>query len=232
MLVSWHFYSVFMVEVLQVLSVSFATVGICALLRFWRYSRRNRLPVNRETARQIMQKALEMNRFHSFSAQQLADMIRSGSATSTEITKAHIDHIKLVNPLLNAVVRDRFDEALQEAAAADDLITNYKAEGISLDTLPPLHGVPCTVKECFALTGMPNASGLVSRKDVIASEDATVVKRIRGMCTVKYTPNYRLTETSNLFRGWSYSHGCYQHLRALYVDGKVGLSLKEFTEHT
>jgi len=30
--------------------------------------------------------------------------------------------------------------------------------------LPPLLGVPCTIKESFALTGMPNCAGLVSRR--------------------------------------------------------------------
>ena len=129
----------------------------------------------------IMKQALEANKFHSYSAQELAQMIISGEATSFEITSAHIKHIKTVNPLINAVVKDRFNEALEEAKKVDQMIKQYKKDGKTLKNLPPLLGVPCTIKECFALTGMPNASGLFTRKHVIATKDATVVKRIRGL---------------------------------------------------
>jgi len=39
--------------------------------------------------------------------------------------------------------------------------------------------VPCSVKECFSFTGMPQTSGLISRKNYIAKEDATTVERLR-----------------------------------------------------
>jgi fatty acid amide hydrolase 2 len=42
-----------------------------------------------------------------------------------------------------------------------------------------LHGVPCSIKECFALTGMPQAAGLVARRDYRATTDATAVARLR-----------------------------------------------------
>src|SRR5919107_280078 len=45
---------------------------------------------------------------------------------------------------------------------------------------PPLHGVPCTIKESFAVAGLPNAAGLVSRRDVRAEADAPTVARLRA----------------------------------------------------
>uniref|UniRef100_A0A8D2QH74 Fatty acid amide hydrolase 2 n=1 Tax=Zonotrichia albicollis TaxID=44394 RepID=A0A8D2QH74_ZONAL len=72
----------------------------------------------------------------------------------------------------------RFEEALQEARQVDKLL----AEGPGDDCLEekfPLLGVPITVKEAFSLYGMPNTSGLVNRRNVIATSDATVVSRLK-----------------------------------------------------
>lgn len=107
------------------------------------------------------------------SATRLASMIRKRETTSREIVEAHIARIRAVNPILNAVVADRFADARREADAADRAV----AEG--REDLPPLHGVPCTIKECFRLTGMPNTSGLVARKGIVADGDATAVARLR-----------------------------------------------------
>ena len=109
------------------------------------------------------------------SATELAAMIRDGKITSREAVDTHIARIEEVNPILNAVVRDRFEVARQEADAAD---ARLKENG-SAD-LPPFFGVPCTIKECFSFTGMPNSSGLVSRKNVIGQYDAPAVERIRN----------------------------------------------------
>ena len=106
------------------------------------------------------------------SALELAADIREGARTSRDVVDAHISQIEKVNPTINAVVRERFDEARAEAEGADRL----QASGAEL---PLLHGVPCTIKESFALVGMPNSSGLVARKDVIADTDATTVSRLR-----------------------------------------------------
>lgn len=114
-----------------------------------------------------------MNPLLTYSATKLAEMIRKKETTSRDAVEAHIERVKKVNPVLNAVVKDCFDEALKEADAADEKINSGAKK------LPPFHGVPCTIKECFALTGMPNCSGLVARKDFISPEDATAVSRLR-----------------------------------------------------
>jgi fatty acid amide hydrolase 2 len=40
--------------------------------------------------------------------------------------------------------------------------------------------VPCTIKEAFALEGMPNTGGLLARKGRLSTRDATAVKRLRA----------------------------------------------------
>jgi fatty acid amide hydrolase 2 len=110
------------------------------------------------------------------SALELAALIRNREISSLEAVEAHIAHASEVNPGLNAIVRTRYDLAREEATRADETL----AKATRSTKLPLLHGVPCTIKECFAFTGMPNSSGLVARRDLIADYDATAVGRIRA----------------------------------------------------
>ncbi len=109
------------------------------------------------------------------SATRIAQLIRDGVISSREAVDAHIEQVERVNPQINALVAQRFEAARREADAADE-----RAKFTPREMLAPLHGVPCTVKEAFALEGMPNSSGLLHRKGIVSSEDATAVKRLRA----------------------------------------------------
>ena len=106
------------------------------------------------------------------SATELAAVIKSGETTSTEVVEAHIDVLDRIGNL-NALAVERFDLAREEAAAADRRV---KAGD---DDLPPLHGVPMTVKEMLSVEGMPNSGGYPHRRKFRPSEDAPVVARMR-----------------------------------------------------
>ncbi len=110
------------------------------------------------------------------SATQMAAALRAGAITSRELVDAHIARIEAVNPSLNAIVQKRFDIARAEADAADQRLS----ETSDTSALPPLFGVPCTLKENFALTGFPQVSGLVARRNAIADHDAPTVARLRA----------------------------------------------------
>ena len=107
------------------------------------------------------------------SAMRLAALIRAREVTSTEVVEAHIARICRVNEKLNAMVKDRFAEARDEARRADDSVRSGR-------DLPELHGVPCSIKECFALAGMPNTGGHPGRRGVVSTNDATAVARLRA----------------------------------------------------
>jgi len=109
------------------------------------------------------------------SAIRLAQLIREKKIGSRETVDAFIAHIERVNPTLNAVVASRFDEARREADQVDQ-----RLRGAGAGDLPPLLGVPCTIKEAFSVVGMPNASGLLSRRHLVSTFDATAVKRLRA----------------------------------------------------
>lgn len=108
------------------------------------------------------------------SATQLARKIREGEVTSVEVVRAHAAHMERHDGALNAVVERRLAAAMVEATEAD--VWRARVGG---DALPPLHGVPCTIKESFAVKGMPLTAGLVSRKGQRSTHDAVAVKRLR-----------------------------------------------------
>ena len=108
------------------------------------------------------------------SAVSLAEGIRAGSLSAREVVEAHIERMHAINPRLNAVVEAREARARQEALAADRAL-----EERGPDRVGPLHGVPCTIKESFEVEGMPHTAGLVARKGVRATRDATAVRRLR-----------------------------------------------------
>ena len=147
------------------------------------------------------------------SASELAVMIRTGEVTSQELVEQHIAYIQRINPYLNAVVRDRFEQARKEAMLADEELEREGPENV-----PPFHGVPCTIKESFGLKGMPNTAGLVARRHVRANEDATAVARVRRagaiplgvtnipeLCMWYETHNYIYGRTNNAY---SEAHIC------------------------
>jgi len=83
--------------------------------------------------------------------------IRERKLSSQEVVKKHIERIRAVNPKINAAVAYRFLEAIQEAELADSLIQSGDFNPLQT----PFLGVPCSIKEAFALKGMPNTSGFL-----------------------------------------------------------------------
>jgi amidase len=107
------------------------------------------------------------------SATGLAAAIRSGEASSREVIEAHLRRIEAVNPTINAVTAVLAEQALAAAALADQAV----AAG---DDLPPLHGVPFTVKESIDLAGSPTTQGLRALAAAYPARDAPAVERLRA----------------------------------------------------
>ncbi|HLW03386.1 MAG TPA: amidase [Ktedonobacterales bacterium] len=107
------------------------------------------------------------------SASELAQRIRAGELTSQQVVEAHIRRIEAVNPRINALVFPLFDQARAEAKAADEA----QAQG---KPLPPLHGVPITIKDQFLVKGTPSTWGLLNQANHRAEDDGPLVKRLRA----------------------------------------------------
>ena len=109
------------------------------------------------------------------SATGLAALVRAKKVSPVELAEAFIARIEAENPALNAVVAERFEAARKEARSAAQRLAGAGAD----EVLPPFFGVPCTVKEGIAVTGMPHSAGVHARKDIRADRDAVVVGRVK-----------------------------------------------------
>lgn len=107
---------------------------------------------------------------------ELARRMRARELSPVDVVDAHIARIDRVNPSINALVEDRFAAARDEARAAEQRIASAR-DG---DALPPLLGVPCTIKEFIGVAGMSNTAGIVAHRARRATDDATVVARLRA----------------------------------------------------
>lgn len=131
----------------------------------------------------------------ALSATELGSAIAQGTITAREAVEAHIARIERVNTALNAVVVRRYDDARAEANAID----RRRAAG---ETLPPLAGVPITVKECLDLAGTASTFGIPNRAAAKVMSDNRYVARLReaGAIVVAKTNVSQLlifTETDN-----------------------------------
>lgn len=113
-----------------------------------------------------------MSKYIFKSATELAQLIRNGKVSSTEVVKEHLDQIKKYNPILNAVVILFEEECLREAAQCDQEAKEGNFRG-------PLHGVPFTVKEQFSVKGTKSTLNTRRLKDWVADEDALIIRRLK-----------------------------------------------------
>ncbi len=144
------------------------------------------------------------------SATQIASGIAGGQISSRDAVEVHIAKINEINPVINAVVADRFEAARAEADLADQAIRDGKPTGT-------FHGVPCSIKECFALTGMPNTSGLVAREDFRPDVDATAVQRLRAAGAIPLG----VTNTSELCMWMESSNRVYGRTNNPYDPARI-----------
>ncbi|MBV8297259.1 MAG: amidase [Acidimicrobiia bacterium] len=103
----------------------------------------------------------------------LAARIRAGELSSRQAVQACLAAIDAVNPTLNAVVQLVPERARAEATAADE----WQAAG---EQLGPLHGVPVTIKDCFATEGIVTTVGTTGLRSFVPDADDVTVARLRA----------------------------------------------------
>lgn len=119
------------------------------------------------------------------SAVELAAQIRGGEITSERLVKAFIRRIQEVNPILNSVVDQRFDAAVEEAKKADRIVKSLgeNAKRFMLDELEkdaPFLGVPFAVDDNIRVKGLRQTCGLLERRDFVAPCDSDPVRKLRN----------------------------------------------------
>ena len=103
---------------------------------------------------------------------QLAPRLRRKDVSPVELTRACLDRIEKLNPVLNAFITVTAESALAEARAAEIEISRGEWRG-------PLHGIPIALKDLIDTAGTRTtaASGLYQNR--VPAEDAEVVCRLR-----------------------------------------------------
>ncbi|XP_068968973.1 fatty-acid amide hydrolase 2-A isoform X1 [Bombus flavifrons] len=140
------------------------------------------------------------------SATTLALKIRNKQLTSQEVVQSYIDRIKEIQPILNCVVEDRFEDALKEAKLCDDLLKSENAPSPQvLAEEKPFFGVPFTTKDCIAIAGMKQTAGLTLRKNVVSERDAEAVRLMRAAGAIPLAT----TNVSELAMWWETSNCLY-----------------------
>ena len=102
-------------------------------------------------------------------ATELRDLIGTKQASPVEVLDSCIARIEAVNPVLNAIVEMRLEEARDEAKA----IENNATVGL-------LHGLPVAVKEAEDVAGLRTTKGSPLYADVVAAADCRMVASIRA----------------------------------------------------
>ena len=106
------------------------------------------------------------------SAAELASMVRSRDLSPVELMRDTLSRIEASQPVLNTFITVAADSAMQAAHTAEAAIMRG-------DTLPPLHGVPVSVKDLVPTAGIRTTWGSVIFRDHVPDHDATVVRRLK-----------------------------------------------------
>jgi amidase len=109
------------------------------------------------------------------SATEMVRRFRTGGLTPLAVMEAVLARIDALNPALTAYVALDRDRALAAARAATETMTRSRAAA-----LPPLHGVPVSIKDVTPVAGLPLTYGSVLHADEIATEDALIVQRLKA----------------------------------------------------
>ena len=131
---------------------------------------------------------------------ELQQRMKSGSMSSEDICRKYLDRIKIVDPVLKAVIEINPD-ALEMARAMDAERKDGKIRG-------PLHGIPIMIKDNID-TGdkMQTTAGSLALEGNVAAQDAFIVRKLReagavlmGKTNLSEWANFRSENSSS---GWS-----------------------------
>src|SRR5947209_747854 len=104
-------------------------------------------------------------------ATELAALIRAKKLSPVELTRAVLDRIGRLNPIVNAFCTVTADAALAAARAAEQAVLKGEARG-------PLHGIPFSIKDLFLTKGIRTMSGSFVFEHRVPDVDPPVVRRL------------------------------------------------------
>jgi aspartyl-tRNA(Asn)/glutamyl-tRNA(Gln) amidotransferase subunit A len=106
-------------------------------------------------------------------AWELADAVRRGEQSSSELVDVFVERVEKLNPELNAFCYLDLEGARSRAVAVDAAVARGEDPGVWA-------GVPMGVKELVSVTGWPETFGSMLYKDRIADHDSTEAARLQA----------------------------------------------------
>lgn len=107
------------------------------------------------------------------SIREAADLVRRRKVSPLDLTRACLDRIDRLNPLINAFITVTAKEALAQAREAEVEIRQGKWRG-------PLHGIPMGLKDNIDTAGIRTTAASAVFADRVPTEDAEVVRRLKA----------------------------------------------------
>ena len=101
----------------------------------------------------------------------MRDGLRRGDFSAVELTKAHLDRIKITNENLNSFITITKEKALSDAKLADERI---QSEG---ERAPDLCGIPLALKDMLVTKGIETTCGSNILKGFVPPYTCTAVQR-------------------------------------------------------
>ncbi|HEV8472984.1 MAG TPA: amidase [Methylomirabilota bacterium] len=105
-------------------------------------------------------------------ATEIARLIRTRALSPVEVTRAVLERIERVNPVVNAFCTLTADAAMDAARAAERAVTSGAPLG-------PLHGVPISIKDLNFTKGVRTMMGSFIFEHRVPDQDAAFVPRLR-----------------------------------------------------
>lgn len=111
---------------------------------------------------------------------------------------AFILRIKEINPLLNCVIDYRYNDALEEAVEADNLIASGTFSVEELVKQKPFLGVPISTKDNIAVKDLLISAGMYSRRKIRAEQNSDAMGLMRNAGAIPFA----LTNVPELCMWW------------------------------
>ena len=106
------------------------------------------------------------------SISETSELLRRKKISPVELTKACLDRIDQLNPILNAFITVTHESAITQACVAENEIQHGHWRG-------PLHGIPIGLKDLIDTAGVKTTCASALFADRVPSEDAEVVRRLK-----------------------------------------------------
>jgi amidase len=103
-----------------------------------------------------------------------AQLIRQGELSPLDLTRLYLERIQTQNPKLGSFVTVLADQALDQAAAQTEQLTQFDRS-----ELPPFFGVPIAIKDLTAVQGVRCTYGSAAMTNYVSSYDDGVVSRLK-----------------------------------------------------